>query len=159
MTDLVKKITESIIYTRGLVLPVSSKHSYSHWERVEQIGLKIAEKNGAEKELISLFAYLHDSRRESDHTDNDHGKRAAILLDELIKEKIINITDAQYKKLSFALANHTGDKAKSDDITIQTCWDADRLDLWRVGKTPDPKRMYTEYGKTQEMRDFSKSLL
>jgi uncharacterized protein len=29
------------------------------------------------------------------------------------------------------------------DITIQTCWDADRLDLGRVGIVPDPARLCT----------------
>ena len=30
------------------------------------------------------------------------------------------------------------------DITIQTCWDADRLDLGRVWIIPDPDRLCTE---------------
>jgi len=34
-----------------------------------------------------------------------------------------------------------------DDVTIQTCWDADRLDLGRVGIIPDPDRMCTGMGK------------
>ena len=31
--------------------------------------------------------------------------------------------------------------------TIDACFDADRLDLMRVGITPDPERMATERGK------------
>ena len=31
--------------------------------------------------------------------------------------------------------------------TIDACFDADRLDLGRVGITPDPNRMATEKGK------------
>ncbi len=30
------------------------------------------------------------------------------------------------------------------DVTVQTCWDADRLDLGRVGMRPDPGRLCTE---------------
>jgi hypothetical protein len=37
--------------------------------------------------------------------------------------------------------------ARHPDVTIQTCWDADRLDLGRVGIRPDPARMGTEAGK------------
>ena len=29
------------------------------------------------------------------------------------------------------------------DATIQACWDADRLDLGRVGIRPDPRRLCT----------------
>lgn len=31
--------------------------------------------------------------------------------------------------------------------TIDACFDADRLDLGRVGITPDPEKMATERGK------------
>jgi uncharacterized protein len=37
------------------------------------------------------------------------------------------------------------------DITIQTCWDADRLDLGRVGTTPDPARLCTAAARDPEM--------
>lgn len=37
------------------------------------------------------------------------------------------------------------------DITIQTCWDSDRLDLGRVGVTPHPSRLCTEAAKTQDV--------
>jgi uncharacterized protein len=35
----------------------------------------------------------------------------------------------------------------SEHPTIGTCWDADRLDLGRVGARPDPKYMSTEARK------------
>ena len=35
----------------------------------------------------------------------------------------------------------------SGDITIDTCFDADRLDLVRCGIQPDPRGMATERGK------------
>ena len=33
------------------------------------------------------------------------------------------------------------------DITVQTCWDADRLDLGRVGTTPRVEKLCTEGAK------------
>ncbi len=33
------------------------------------------------------------------------------------------------------------------DITVQTCWDADRLDLGRVGITPNPRWLCTACAK------------
>ena len=41
---------------------------------------------------------------------------------------------------------HT-DAEHSDDVTIGTCWDADRLDLGRVGIIPDEAFMSTDFGK------------
>jgi len=37
------------------------------------------------------------------------------------------------------------------DVTIQTCWDADRLDLGRVGITPERTKLCTRAAKRQEM--------
>ena len=34
--------------------------------------------------------------------------------------------------------------ATTGDITVQTCWDADRLDLGRVGVYPEPARLCTD---------------
>ena len=31
----------------------------------------------------------------------------------------------------------------TDDLTVMACWDADRLDLGRVGIRVDPKRLFT----------------
>lgn len=35
---------------------------------------------------------------------------------------------------------------RTGDPTIDACFDADRLDLWRVGIKPDPSLMATEIG-------------
>ena len=34
-----------------------------------------------------------------------------------------------------------------DDLIVQICFDSDKLDLGRVGITPDKNRMYTAYAK------------
>ena len=49
--------------------------------------------------------------------------------------------------------------AHSNDITIQSCWDSDRLDLWRAGIEPDPKYLYTETAKELKTISWAKSLL
>ncbi len=36
------------------------------------------------------------------------------------------------------------------DVTIQACWDSDRLDLGRVGITPHSSRRCTEFAKRPE---------
>ena len=46
------------------------------------------------------------------------------------------------------------------DITVQTCWDADRLDLGRVGIRPDPRRLCTAAARNPRMIEaaFARSL-
>jgi len=41
------------------------------------------------------------------------------------------------------------------DLTIQTCFDSDRLDLGRVGTRPDPALLCTEAAKTRKMIDWA----
>ena len=48
--------------------------------------------------------------------------------------------------LDYAIRHHV-DGDVSDDPTIGTCWDADRLDLGRVGIVPDEQYMSTAEGK------------
>lgn len=50
----------------------------------------------------------------------------------------------------FACANHTiKDKSNplSDDIIVQICFNSDKLNLRRVGMTPDANRMNTDFAK------------
>ena len=146
------------IFTRGIILEDGSIHGISHWRRVEKLGLTIAEENGADQEVVSLFAYLHDARRESDDDDPDHGKRAVVLLAELFEEGVIKINKLQYEKLARALGAHNITDAQSDDITVQTCWDADRLDFWRSNIEPNPELMFTDFGKSEKMIKFAEIL-
>jgi uncharacterized protein len=48
-----------------------------------------------------------------------------------------------------ACRGHTHERTHPD-VTIQTCWDADRLDLGRVGITPHPSRLCTQAAKRSE---------
>ena len=49
-------------------------------------------------------------------------------------------------QLKIACRLHTT-TMKTGDPTIDACFDADRLDLWRAGITPDPEKLATEKGK------------
>ncbi len=37
------------------------------------------------------------------------------------------------------------------DPALRACWDADRLDLWRVGIDPDPERLCTAPARKPEV--------
>jgi len=124
---------------------VDSVHGPSHWRRVERNGLFIAERTGAIVEVVTLFALFHDSRRENDYEDDGHGERGAALATSL-RGVLFDLPDPHFELLRHACAWHTHGRL-SDDITIGACWDADRLDLGRVGIAPSTDFMSTAVGK------------
>lgn len=128
-----------------------SIHGISHWSRVEKNGAYLCPNTGADYEAVFLFAYLHDIARISEGDDLQHGQRAAVLIEKLYRDNQVKISQSQFELLTFACRHHNNSNIKSDNITIQTCWDADRLDLWRVGAIPDPALLNTEFAKRDEV--------
>ena len=120
-------------------------HGASHWARVRTNGLTIASSNGASKHVIEYFAFLHDVCRLSDGRDREHGPRAAAFAKD-IRKKHIDLADHEFALLIQAIRGHTTE-ALHENLTVNTCWDADRLDLTRLGITPDPERLCTDAGR------------
>jgi uncharacterized protein len=119
----------------GLRSPI---HGDLHWRTVGRNGLWIAESHaGVDRTVVFLFALLHDSMRENDGYDPEHGPRAAALAEDLHAERVLRVTSTQLELLTFACEEHTNGLV-SHDPTVGACWDADRLDLPRVGVTPNP---------------------
>ena len=108
---------------------------------------------GAISQVVELFAFLHDSCRENDGHDPHHGKRAAAFAESLYGS-VIQITLEDMSLLLEACATHTHGESSSN-VTIQTCWDADRLDLGRVGIKPDPDRLCTEAARDQKLLEWA----
>ncbi len=128
-------------------------HGVSHWSRVRKNGLRLAAKTGANPAVVEIFAFLHDSKRENDDHDPFHGKRAAEFAKTLYGT-LITIDKLDFERLLWACEGHTHGDC-DDDITVATCWDADRLDLGRVGITPEPYKLCTEPAKDQEIIDWA----
>lgn len=124
-----------------------SIHGPSHWQRVERFGLGLAAETGADVEVVRLFAILHDSRRVNDGCDEGHGARAAEYAATL-RRRFFELSDERFDLLREACRDHASG-ARSPDPTIGTCWDADRLDLGRVGVAPSASYMSTESGRRQ----------
>lgn len=120
-------------------------HGISHWERVDRNGQQLATPE-CDLTVIRLFAYLHDSCRENDSYDEQHGPRAAKMIKSLRKTLLKDLTDQQFDLLQTACYLHTTTHSTGNP-TIDACFDADRLDLGRVGITPDPNKMATAKGK------------
>lgn len=110
-------------------LPDDSIHGVNHWLQVLKHGLNIIKTNGGDEIVVLLFALFHDCCRINEESDPDHGFRAL----EYINKLEFNITDEQKELLYFAISNHNMNII-STDPTIGACWDADRLDLVRVGE-------------------------
>ena len=119
-------------------------HGPDHWRRVERNACIMATQTGVIVEVVRLFALFHDSRRENDGHDPDHGKRGAEFAAQ-VRGTGFDLPDENYDLLHYACVWHT-DGHHHDDPTIGTCWDADRLDLGRVGIIPKPKYMSTPFG-------------
>ncbi|MCA9136701.1 MAG: hypothetical protein KDB00_08080 [Planctomycetales bacterium] len=130
------------------VLPLGGDHGVAHWARVLENGLRLAEETGANIEVVSLFAVLHDSRRINEDTDPKHGPRAAEFAAKL-RGRVFDLDDHEFRLLYRACEGHTYQR-DHPDVTIQTCWDSDRLDLGRVGIEPHPSRLCTDVAKRPE---------
>ena len=109
-------------------------HGLEHWMRVLINGRLLANENGADIEVVEHFALVHDVMRENENLDLHHGPRAADFVKSIVGTWI-KLDDQQLRKLIEACRYHSVGRLDRD-ITIQTCWDADRLDLGRVGKKP-----------------------
>ena len=123
----------------------SELHGLTHWQQVERNGLLLASETGADTTVVRLFALFHDSKRADDGFDMDHGPRGAEFAKTCFEEHRFDITQEQFDKLYHACKFHTTE-SRSGDATIDTCYDADRLDLGRVDIRLDPNKMATAFG-------------
>ncbi|MEI7686218.1 MAG: hypothetical protein WCL32_14435, partial [Planctomycetota bacterium] len=60
-----------------------------------------------------------------------------------LRGSLVHLDDARFELLFEACRLHT-DGLTTEEPTLQACWDADRLDLGRVGITPKPNRLCSE---------------
>jgi uncharacterized protein len=130
------------------VLPWDGDHGIAHWARVLENGLRLAEETGANVEVVRLFSLLHDSRRINELAAPGHGPRAAEFARSL-RGRLFDLGDDDFVLLHRACAGHTH-CVTDPDVTVRTCWDADRLDLGRVGVTPDPILLCTDVARRPE---------
>ena len=136
-------------------LPWDGDHGVARWARVLENGLRLAGITGTDVEVVTLFAVFHDSKRVSELTDPQHGQRGADSACEL-RGQVFELSDRQFTLLYRACAGHTYERT-FPDITVQTCWDADRLDLGRVGIQPCANRLCTEAAKDPKIMRSSSS--
>jgi uncharacterized protein len=135
------------------ILDPDGVHGLAHWGRVLENGRRIAEEEGGDLTVITLFAIFHDACRHNQARDPGHGSRAAALALDLLSGHPA-LTSEQLKLLVKACLEHTNGKTRAKH-TIQICWDADRLDLARVGIMPQRSMLCTRTAKSEEMINWA----
>lgn len=154
-------VTEAVVFSP---LVESDLHGWMHWLSVYRNAVVIAEVAklhtfGALDEEMSpdldltavaiLFALFHDCRRHDEGPDETHGAFGAAALLSLVTRGVLPLLTEEVEAAAFACMAHTivqnpsGDpawKAMPDDVqrAAGMCLDADRLDLIRLGITPNP---------------------
>lgn len=124
-------------------------HGAAHWARVLENGVRLASVTGARLQVVRLFSVFHDARRVNEDHDPNHGRRGAALA-AVLRGKLFQMSDEDFELLRVACAEHTMGKT-TGDVTVQTCWDADRLDLGRIGIRPEVNYLCTAAAKDPAM--------
>src|SRR5688572_14836671 len=82
-------------------------HGIPHWARVYRHGQLIGARVGADLEVCELFAFVHDARRTNEHTDPDHGLRAADYATRLRERGFFELEETAMELLRKACAGHS----------------------------------------------------
>jgi uncharacterized protein len=134
-------------------LDLYGRHGIYHWARVLENALYVSKELDVDKEILILFSILHDSKRVNDSYDKKHGVRAAEFV-RLINNDFLNLSEHKLKLLVFACEGHNSIRF-NDNLTIQACWDADRLDLLRANIKPSSEYMNLAISKEKSTMDWA----
>lgn len=140
--------------TVATTAPEGSIHGPTHWRRVSRLGLRIAGLEGGELVVVAVFAACHDVARIHDGVDFEHGPNAV----ERIRRELaddLDLSRAQLDLLFRAIERHTEGEV-TDDPTVGACWDADRLDLVRIGFDIDPDRLSTATARSAALESAAR---
>lgn len=118
-------------------------HGAPHWARVAGNGRVLCERLPVNRQVVYYFSLFHDISRADEGIDHGHGLRSARLLEKLGGAAWLGLEKNAFHQLFEAMAWHS-ESSPAGSLTQQVCWDADRLDLARVGIIPDPHRLFTD---------------
>jgi len=127
------------------LLDPAGLHGLNHWGRVFENGIALSLQQGGDQQVISLLSVFHDACRINQSVDPGHGGRAADFAVELLGANQL-LSPTQMDQLLYACRLHTAGRTKAD-LTVQICWDSDRLDLYRAGIYPEGKYLCTAAAK------------
>lgn len=128
----------------------SRTHGLDHWFRVWKNAQLLNEQEASvDLEVVALFALFHDSMRMNDHSDPNHGLHGYKLWERFSRMRDLRqyFSLRQSETLFEACVEHNSGLLSSDP-TIAVCWDADRLDIHRVGIWPDAQYLSTTVARS-----------
>ena len=114
----------------NMKLPPMGIHGVFHWMAVYRNAL-LMDPSPEHDHYYWSFAVLHDCCRDDDGADAEHGYRAS---------RVIDSYDMQH---AIRLHSHVTDD-KMAPRWVRICWDADALDIVRLGIKIDPSRLRTD---------------
>jgi uncharacterized protein len=130
----VKKIAQ------GYFVDASSCHDWTHVERVHNLAIRIAEKEGADIGIVKLSAYLHDIGRKEEMDNKGkicHAERGAELAGTILEK--YDLSEEIINNIKHCILSHrSDDKYKPETIEAKVLFDADKLDsIGAVGTARD----------------------
>ncbi len=138
------------VYERATCLQ-SPIHGPAHWRAVARTGCDLIEAGErANPAVVFAFALIHDSQRLNDGHDPEHGARAAQVALTL-SPTLLKLAPHEHELLHEACARHTS-APPDPNPTLGVCFDADRLDLGRVGIHPQPAYLSTSTARVMARR-------
>jgi uncharacterized protein len=118
--------------------------------------MRIAGIEGGDPLVAALFATCHDIARVHDGIDHEHGPMAV----ERMRVELphdLDLRPGQLDLLFRAITSHTEGETV-EDPTIGACWDADRLDLIRIGFDIDRRRLSTATARGPALENAARRL-
>ncbi|MGH7557493.1 MAG: hypothetical protein ACREMD_06900 [Gemmatimonadota bacterium] len=123
---------------RRFALDWHGVHGISHWRRVQENGLRLASSTGARADVVEVPL---------------HGPRAARLAEDL-HGTAFELDPEGLDILMIACRDHS-EGLMEGDPTVLTCWDADRLDLGRVGIRPRAELLCTPNARDPDVMGWA----
>ncbi len=125
------KIIEQIKKTAKEYFVCSSGcHDWTHVERVYNLALKIAKKEGADVGIVKIATYLHDIGRKEEMEGGGkvcHAERGVELADTILSQ--YNLDEDIVKNIKHCILSHRSrNDHKPKTIEAKTLFDADKLD-------------------------------
>ena len=155
--EVLTRVQRQVLACSSEASVLSRLHGPAHWRRVAVAGARLVGLTpGADPLVVLLFALFHDSMRRHDGSDRGHGSRASRLACKLLEDGDL-VSAEQLETLLHAIEGHDAGEA-SEDPTIGACWDADRLNLWRVGIEPDPALLSTAAARSPGLIEWGREL-
>lgn len=133
-------------------------HGIAHWSRVWLNGRELARQYDINPMIPAWFAFLHDSQRHNENLDPGHGRRSAAFARSMASQGILRgLSSHELGLLCDAMEWHS-EGGTHGPLAVQICWDADRLDLGRVGIYPDEQRLCTQHARQMIPAAYARSV-